>query len=83
VLNKFGEELYSAVEAALASGAQDLGRALDASQDDDNAQFLRELLDKWNKRHSDVHGQNICPHKQEDANPRTRSPPVARHRDSL
>lgn len=48
MLNKFGEELYSAVEAALASGAQDLGRALDASQDDDNAQFLRELLDKWN-----------------------------------
>lgn len=48
MLNKFGEELYSAVEAALASGAQDLGRALDAGQDDDDAQFLRELLDKWN-----------------------------------
>lgn len=48
MLNKFGGELYSAVDAALGSEVQDLGRTLDAGQDDD-ALFLRELLDKWNQ----------------------------------
>lgn len=60
VLNQCGEELYSAVEAALASGAQDLGRALAAVLDggaaaaDVDALFLRELLDKWNQHRKAV-----------------------------
>lgn len=47
VLHKHGEELYSAVEAVLASEVEGLGKALDTAPD--GTLFLQDLLAKWHQ----------------------------------